>query len=57
MPYIRKEVEFTYYTGISTNPWTNDISSAKLYETKSDADADFVSSELVGIVTSFYQSS
>ena len=60
MTFIRKKVEFQYYTGnfsgIGTAAWSKDYNDRKVYASKEEAET-VLSSEsepLVGIVTDVY---
>ena len=52
MTYIRKQVTYTYYTGISsTGLWSNDYNDKKVYASEEDANSEVSTKNLVGIVT------
>lgn len=56
MTHIRKEVTYTYYTGISsTGLWSTDYNDRKVYASEEDANAEMSALRLVGIVTDSYQ--
>jgi len=55
MTHIRKEVTYTYYTGISsTGLWSTDYNDRKVYASEEDASAEMSALRLVGIVTDIY---
>lgn len=55
MTYIRKQVTYTYYTGISsTGLWSNDYNDKKVYASEEDANSEISAKQLVGIVTDIY---
>ena len=57
MTFIRKDEVYTYYTGISTDPWSYDYSKRKVYASKEDAEAALTAggdSHIVGIITDVY---
>ena len=60
MTFIRKKVEFQYYTGnfsgIGTAAWSKDYNDRKVYASKEEAETvlNSESEPLVGIVTDVY---
>ena len=55
MTYIRKQVTYTYYTGISsTGLWSNDYNDKKVYASEEDANSEISAKQLVGIVTDIH---
>ena len=60
MTFIRKKVEFQYYTGnfsgIGTDAWSKDYNDRKVYASKEEAETvlNSESEPLVGIVTDVY---
>lgn len=56
MTFIRKEAEYTYYTGISSaGLWSTDYNERKVYASEDDANSEMSAKQLVGIVTDIYQ--